>query len=112
MRKCRYCAKDIQDASVNCEHCGRELVPGRAAAIEAFAADTAPEATAARTPSRFVYIVWLFPMLSAIVGGLIGGAGVIFAKSAPQEASAAAIGCLIVIAPYTFARAVTELSRV
>jgi hypothetical protein len=28
MRKCRFCAKEIQDSSVVCEHCGRELIPG------------------------------------------------------------------------------------
>jgi hypothetical protein len=30
MRKCRFCEKEIQDSSVVCEHCGRELIPGRA----------------------------------------------------------------------------------
>jgi hypothetical protein len=29
MRKCRFCQQDISDASVVCEHCGRELIPGR-----------------------------------------------------------------------------------
>jgi len=31
MRKCRFCAKEIQDASRVCEHCGKDLVPGRVA---------------------------------------------------------------------------------
>ena len=30
MRKCRFCQKEIQPTSVVCEHCGRELIPGRA----------------------------------------------------------------------------------
>jgi len=29
MRKCRFCDKQIKDSSVVCEHCGRELIPGR-----------------------------------------------------------------------------------
>ena len=29
MRKCRFCQKEIQASSVVCEHCGRELIPGR-----------------------------------------------------------------------------------
>lgn len=32
MRKCRFCAKDIQNASTVCEHCGRDLIPGRVSA--------------------------------------------------------------------------------
>jgi len=32
MRKCRYCAKEIADASRVCEHCGKDLIPGRVAA--------------------------------------------------------------------------------
>lgn len=30
MRKCRFCQQEIQPTSVVCEHCGRELIPGRA----------------------------------------------------------------------------------
>ena len=29
MRKCRFCHEDIQDASRVCEHCGKDLIPGR-----------------------------------------------------------------------------------
>lgn len=40
MRKCRFCAKEIGDASTVCEHCGKDLFPGRAAAAVVVAAPT------------------------------------------------------------------------
>ncbi len=32
MRKCRFCRGEIQNASTVCEHCGRNLIPGRTTA--------------------------------------------------------------------------------
>jgi predicted amidophosphoribosyltransferase len=29
MRKCRFCHEDIEDAATVCQHCGRDLIPGR-----------------------------------------------------------------------------------
>jgi len=34
MRKCRFCGQGIADTSTVCEHCGKELIPGRKAAEE------------------------------------------------------------------------------
>ena len=56
-------------------------------------------------------LVWVGALIGAIIGASIGVGGVAVANGAPQEASAAAIGCLVVIASYAFARAVDELTR-
>jgi hypothetical protein len=62
-------------------------------------------------PSRIAQVMWVFTLLTSLGGGAVGAAGVLFANGAPQQAAAAAVGCLIVIAPYAFARAVAELTR-
>lgn len=54
---------------------------------------------------------WSFSILAAILGGLFGFLGFVFAKGAPQEAAAAAMGCMVAIVPYCVARAVDELTR-
>lgn len=50
MRKCRFCEKEIQNASTVCEHCGRDLIPGRKTEpVDAPPATIAPTLSAATT---------------------------------------------------------------
>jgi uncharacterized protein YbjQ (UPF0145 family) len=42
MRRCRFCAEEIQDASRVCEHCGKDLFPGRPATVANAPAAVAP----------------------------------------------------------------------
>jgi hypothetical protein len=63
-----------------------------------------------RTLERvFVKTLWLLTIVGCFVGGLIGMVGVVAAKGAPQEASAAAIAVACAVIPYCLARAVSEL---
>lgn len=54
---------------------------------------------------------WVCALLGAVGGGFVGYMSVVMASGAPQEAAGAAIGCLIAVVPYVFARAVDELTR-
>jgi hypothetical protein len=54
---------------------------------------------------------WCVSMLASLAGGAFGFLGFVFANGAPQEAAAAAVGCLLTIGPYCMARAVDELTR-
>lgn len=60
-------------------------------------------------PRYFAIFVWVLSILASLAGGAFGVLGFLFAKSAPQEASAAAIGCLLVVAPYAIARGVQAI---
>jgi hypothetical protein len=115
MRKCRFCQQDIEDAARACVHCGRDLFGGHT--IAAADAPSVPRQELSQrgavrpAPSRFAHVMWGLSMAASIIGGLVGGLGIVGASGAPQEAAAAAIGCLIAIAPYTFARAVEKLAK-
>jgi hypothetical protein len=63
-----------------------------------------------RQPSPLAKFFWVISLLASVAGGAIGTFGFIAANGAPQEAAAAAFGCLIAIAPYVLARSVTALS--
>jgi RNA polymerase subunit RPABC4/transcription elongation factor Spt4 len=55
MRKCRFCAEDIQDAATVCPHCRRDLIPGRTttASPPAAAIATAPKPAVTRPSDRY-----------------------------------------------------------
>ena len=57
--------------------------------------------------SRFF---WSVSLITSLLGGIFGVIGILAANGAPQEAAAAAMGCLMAIAPYVLARAVDELT--
>jgi len=55
--------------------------------------------------------LWIIVIIGSILGGVAALIGVIGAKSAPQEASAAAIGLAFAVIPYCLARAVSEIDK-
>jgi hypothetical protein len=102
MKKCPFCAEEIPDNAVVCSHCNRSV-----------GSTGAPAGTAAvrRGAKPVARVFWVLSLIASLVGGFIGVAGVAAANGAPQEAAAAAMGCLIVIAPYAFARGIDALTR-
>ncbi len=58
-----------------------------------------------------VQIFYTLSALAGLTGGFLGVEAYVSAESAPQQAAGAAIGCLIAIAPYVFARSVEGILR-
>ena len=110
--KCPHCKYDIPDASEICPQCERSLVgaPQRQPTVQQLPPTQRVHVvnTGASVVARMFYI---FALLGAIGGTLIGIGGAVVSTGAPQQAAAAGIGCLVVIAPYVLARAVDELTR-
>lgn len=54
---------------------------------------------------------WLLVMIGSVIGGFVFLFGLVTAKSAPQEAAAAASGIAFAVIPYCLARAVSQIQK-
>lgn len=51
-------------------------------------------------------LIYVFPLLGSLAGGLIILGTMVRANSAPQEAAGYAMACALCVVPYVFARAI------
>ncbi|WP_236192775.1 hypothetical protein [Pseudomonas glycinae] len=58
---------------------------------------------------KLAKFMWIVTIVMSLIGALVGFGGMILAKSAPQEAAAAAMGLTCAVIPYCIARAFSEL---
>lgn len=58
---------------------------------------------------KLAKFMWIVTVFMSLIGAVVGFGGMILAKSAPQEAAAAAMGLTCAVIPYCIARAFTEL---
>ena len=56
-----------------------------------------------------IKLAWVLTVLCSVLSAFVLIVGLDSAESAPQEAAVAAVACALVIIPYCFARAISEL---
>lgn len=100
--RCPHCHGLVEPTDQVCKHCNRKMT-GRHALP-----DPPPQAPGRKSLAS---ICWTLSLLGSLGGAVVFFTGMAAATSAPQEASAAAMGLAAAAIPYVLARSIDELTR-